>query len=363
MTHRRNLRFDLILSFSLLLALGLHSTKLQADQITLKNGDRLTGSLIKSDKKTLTLKFFGKPITVPWTEIESIGSEVPIHLLLRDGQAIKGQVSTEADQIRVRTEDAGTVLTNKDSIQEIRSEAEQVAYLREIERLRNPGLLDLWSGYLDTGLATTQGNTDTVTLNLGLNAARTTKTDKTSVYLTSLYATNSTTGISLTTANAIRGGLRYDANVNDRTFGFGFTDLEFDEFQDLDLRFVVGGGLGRHLLKSSKTNLTVFGGGSMNKEFFSTDLQRTRGEVLFGEEISHKISTITSLQQKFVVYPSLSNGGSYRLNWDSSAVTKLNSWLSWQVTLSDRFLSDPIPGNKKNDLLITTGFRVTFAKE
>jgi hypothetical protein len=32
------------------------------------------------------------------------------------------------------------------------------------------------------------------------------------------------------------------------------------------------------------------------------------------------------------------------------------------VTASDRFLSNPIPGRQKNDLLLTTGVRVNFAR-
>jgi hypothetical protein len=44
----------------------------------------------------------------------------------------------------------------------------------------------------------------------------------------------------------------------------------------------------------------------------------------------------------------------------TAADTKLKKWLSWQITLSDRFHSDPLPGLKKNDLLLTTGVRVTF---
>jgi hypothetical protein len=31
-------------------------------------------------------------------------------------------------------------------------------------------------------------------------------------------------------------------------------------------------------------------------------------------------------------------------------------------SVSDRLLSDPAPGRKKNDLLFTTGLRLTFAR-
>ena len=48
------------------------------------------------------------------------------------------------------------------------------------------------------------------------------------------------------------------------------------------------------------------------------------------------------------------------MTFDSTAVTRLNDWLSWQVTLSDRFLSNPGPGKRKNDLLFTTRIRLTL---
>ncbi|PYV42937.1 MAG: hypothetical protein DMG06_12465 [Acidobacteria bacterium] len=50
------------------------------------------------------------------------------------------------------------------------------------------------------------------------------------------------------------------------------------------------------------------------------------------------------------------------ISFDSSLVTNINRWLGWQLTLSDRYLSNPVPGTKKNDVLLTTGLRLTFAR-
>ena len=58
----------------------------------------------------------------------------------------------------------------------------------------------------------------------------------------------------------------------------------------------------------------------------------------------------------------MSDAGAYRANLDITAVTAVRRWFSWQVTVSDRFLSNPIGGRKKNDALISTGIRLTFAK-
>lgn len=129
-----------------------------ADQVILKNGDRLTGSVTKSDNKTLTLKYFSGTVVIPWEEIASIGSSAPLTLRLKDGQALTGPVATVDGKLEVQTAEAGQVTTTKQAVQVIRSKEEEAAYQAELERLRNPKLLDLWKGFLDAGLATTHRN-------------------------------------------------------------------------------------------------------------------------------------------------------------------------------------------------------------
>lgn len=346
-----------------LIAGVIFSSAVLADQIIFKNGDRISGAIVKSDGKTLMIKSdLAGVITVPWDAIEQLSSDQPLHLTLKDSQVLIGTVASNAGRFEIRTANAGTITVSKDAVQLLRSREEQAAYQAEVDRLRNPRLLDLWSGAIDAGLTLTRGNADTSTLALGMNAARTTPRDKISVYMAALYAKNKVSGTSLTTANAIRGGARYDFNLTNRTFAFGFGDLEYDEFQKLDLRMVLGGGLGFHALKRERTTLDIFGGGSLNKEYFSTDLRRTSGEVLAGEELNHKLSDRVSFKERLVFFPNLTETGEYRLNFDTSAVTNLNKWLGWHVTLSDRYLSNPVLGAKNNDLLLTTGVRVTFAR-
>jgi hypothetical protein len=182
------------------------------------------------------------------------------------------------------------------------------------------------------------------------------------VTFTSLYASNDTTGTSLVTANAIRGGINYSLNIRPKWFVFANLDMEFDEFQDLDLRFAPGGGFGYHVLKTDKALFDVFGGAVLDREFFSTGLNRTSGEAQFGEEYVRKLSATSSFREKLVVFPNVTDTGNYRMNFDASLVTTIRKWLAWQVTFSDRYLSNPVGDRKKNDLLFTTGFRLIFAR-
>jgi putative salt-induced outer membrane protein len=346
----------------------------RADQLTLKNGDHLTGSIIKSDAKTLVLKTdYAGDVTIQWDAVTGIVSSEPLHLTLKDGQTIVGTVTTTDNKFAVATTATGSVTASKDDVTAVRNDAEQKAYDDQIERLRHPHLADFWSALLDTGLSLTRGNSESLTYNLNGKAARVTDRDKISVYTTAIYATSTINGVNAATANAIRGGVRGDLNVSDKFFVFGFTDQEFDQFQDLDLRSVFGGGFGYHILKTKNTTFDAFGGGSYDADFFGAraatattpatpSITRKIGEAVVGETFNTKLNNRTTITQQFSLYPDLSDTGEYRFQWDSTGATKFKNWLSWQVTFSDRFLSDPLPGFKKNDLILSTGLRFTFGK-
>lgn len=345
----------------LLLLGSMLSGALYADEVRLKNGDRLTGTIVKSDAKTLVMKSdLAGEVNIQWDAVTSIQSSQPIYLGLKDGQTIAGIVSTADGKFVVETKDAGTVTAAKDSIVVVRNQAEETAYDNQIERLRNPHLTDFWSGFLDTGLTVTHGNSDTLNFALSANAARKTSRDTITAYANSIFANNGTTGPTTTTANAIGGGLRVDLNVSNRLYVFGFTDFYHNQFQQLDLRNVLGGGLGYHVINTKPTTLDVYGGGTFNQSYYSTPLTQKTGEIMVGEYLSHAISNRMTFTERFEFFPNISDTGQYRYTFDAHAVTKLKSWLGWQVSFGDIYVSNPPPAIKGNDLNLSTGLRLTF---
>lgn len=334
-----------------LFALLLSVVSAHADQVTLKNGDRLSGSVLTSDAVHLTLKTdYADTVTIKWSAIDHVSADQPLYVTSKQGQILVGAVESSADKVQVRTKESGEIAFTRDAVQVMRSREEQK-------------MSQAWSGFVDTGLSLTRGNSETLTYSLGANADRTTERDKVSVYAASLFAKSSTAGVSLDTAKAVRGGLRYDFNLSKQVFAFAFTDLEYDKFQLLDLRNVLGGGLGYHLFKTDATTLDLFGGASFNQEFFSNDITRRTAEVLIGDELAYKMASNVVFNERLVIFPNVSELGELRGQFDTSLLTKLSNWLGWQITVSDRYLSNPLPGIKKNDLLLTTGLRLTFGRE
>jgi putative salt-induced outer membrane protein len=346
-----------------LLAVPFLALPLLADQIAMKNGDRLTGTIVQYDGKALTVKSeYAGDLTIKWEAVAGVTSSQPLNIGLKDGQTVVGTVTTQDDHFAVVTANTGTVNAPIASITYIRSHDEEVAFEAHEARYKNPRLIDLWAGNLAIGYAKSTGNSKTSSFNVSGTAVRETTRDKTSVYFTDLYASNSETGRAVTTANSQRGGFNYQLNLTPKLFVFGGSDFESDEFQSLDLRFTPGGGFGYHLIKTENTIFDIFGGGNLDKEYYYNNVNRTFGEAQVGEEYLYKISKASTLHEKLTFFPNLSDTGQYRMNFDISADTKLRKWFAWQIAISDRYISNPIPGHLKNDLIITTGINLLLAK-
>jgi Protein of unknown function, DUF481 len=331
---------------------------LQADQVVLKNGDTITGAIIKKDGGKLTIKseFLGE-VSMPWTAVKSIRADAPLTAELPNGQHVKGTVTTKGDVLEVATT-SGEQSVPMTTVGAMRNPAEELSW----ERLQHPGILQLWTGSFDTGLALARGNAETDTLTNTINATRVTRGDKITVNFSQIYGTARLDGIDSGVANAMHGDWEYNRNVSPRFFVASLNSYDHNQFQDLDLRFVAGGGFGWNSIKSDRANLTLTGGGDYDHETFSGAPTRNSGEAYFGNDLSYKFSGVTSVTESFRVFPNLTETGQYRFNVGITAVTAINKWLGWHVTATDNFLSNPVLGRERNDLLISTGLRLTFAK-
>jgi putative salt-induced outer membrane protein YdiY len=334
------------------------ASNLYADQVGLKNGDRLTGTITKSDDNTLVLKSeFAGEVTIQWSAVQEISSGQPLHVQLKEGKQIVGIVTTKDGNLHVETKD-GKVAAPKDAIVMLRSEAEQTAY----EKTLHPSLLQGWNGGSNIGFALTRGNSQTKNLAVAFDATRKTLHDDLILHASSVYATNDAPGATPgTTANAVQGGLRYDRNITARLFGYGSADFQTDDLQNLDLRSVFGGGLGFHAVNSLRTTLDFLGGINYTREKYST-FTRNFPAASIGEEFMHKLHGGTIITQQMYIYPDLLNTGEYRGTFTFGTVTKMNKWMGWQNSFSDIYVSNPPVGKKQNDIIFTTGLSLTFLR-
>lgn len=339
------------------LVLMLFPAALFADQVVLKNGDRLTGTIVKSDDKVLVMKTeFAGDVTLQWDAVQELNSTQSLHVGLKDGKTLVGPVATANGNLAVTTSTQGAQSAAKDAVSYLRSDAEQAAY----EKTLHPGLLQGWNGGLNVGFALTRGNSETKNLALAFTADRKTLRDHVGLYVTSVYASNDAPGaVPSITANAIQAGARYDHNLDTRLFAFGNGDFQTDALQNLDLRSVLGGGLGVHAIQSDRTTLDFLGGINYTRENYS-GLTRNLIAGTIGQELMHKIGSATVLTEKLYFYPDFNDGGEYRATFNFGTITKINKWLGWQNAFGDIYVTNPPAGKRQNDILFTTGLNVSF---
>ncbi|MFZ0731499.1 MAG: DUF481 domain-containing protein [Candidatus Sulfotelmatobacter sp.] len=345
------------------------SSALFADQVTLKNGDRLTGTVVKSDGKTLVLHTDAAgDVTLKFDAIQDIKTEQELHVSLKSGKTAVGPVTTTDDKIEIVTKTAGTVEAAKGDVTLIRNDAEEQAY----EKSLHPGLMHGWNGGVNVGFSVARGNSETENLALAFNAVHPTLNDKITMYVSSIDTTNNLATPS-TVANLEQGGIRYDRNFNPKVFWFGSADFMANALQFLDLRQVYSGGFGYHAIKTDRTVLDFLGGlnythetYSNGMEFDSTGIFQSYGQtnrfvaLTLGEEWDQKVGKGTAVTQNFDIYPDIQQTGNYRFTFNLGTVTKLNKWLGWQNQFGDIYVSNPPTGSKSNDVLFTTGLNVSF---
>jgi hypothetical protein len=346
---------------SVLLAVLVAAPVILADQVVLDNGDRVTGKITKKDGDAVSIKsdLMGD-VTIKWAHVKSVSTDQPVTVVVAGGKEVEGKLVASGDQLQV---DGQTVPLP--SVTTVRNAAEQAKYKRYLK----PPIYDLWNGFYDFGIASASGNSHSLTITNALNLTRITSTDKITIYANEIYSqglVNNKVGL---TAKDWTAGWSYDHNLGQRAFVSVFDDFENDAFQNLHLRTVAGGGGGFHAVKSSRVLFDMVAGASLDHESYSTPIvagltgkTRSSGEIYWGDELSFKINKNSSLKQSYRMFNNLSDSGQYRVNFDFGTDTKITKWLSWHVTASDRYITDPSPGRKTNDLLISSGIRVNFTQ-
>jgi putative salt-induced outer membrane protein YdiY len=344
-----------------------------ADQVTLKNGDRLTGTIVKSDGTTLVLHTDAAgDVTIQFASIQDIKTDAQLHVTLKDGKTAVGPVSTTDGKIEIATKTAGTVEAPKDDVKLIRNDAEQLAF----DKSQHPGLMHGWTGGANVGFSIARGNSESDNLALAFNALHPTADDQITIYANSINTQNNLATPS-TVANLIQAGFRYDRNLTARLFAFGAADFMSNELQFLDLRSVYGGGLGFHAIKSDATIFDIFTGVNYTHETYSNGPLNVPPTIppsyvsygvtnkfvalTLGEEFDHKFGKSTALTENAYFFPNLQDTGEYRATFTVGTVTKISKWFGWQNQFGDIYVSNPPIGAKKNDLVLTTGLNFSFA--
>ncbi|MFK7913686.1 MAG: YdiY family protein [Pseudomonadales bacterium] len=208
-----------------------------ADVIELKNGDRVTGTVVKISDGAMTLTSGYGEMVIPVDQISGIDAALPMRVTTPVGEEVLGTLTNDGGQQYLRT-DSGL----------------QPLSIADLNRVVDKDFTtDYWTNYLDFGLAVSKGNSETesISLHYDTNMVRGNTEHLGHAY----WNTDEADGV--TTRNQVDAGYSFRWYFRDSWYALGNLGYFKDELKEIDRRITVGAGLGHQFFANDIANFST----------------------------------------------------------------------------------------------------------
>ncbi|HSF04690.1 MAG TPA: DUF481 domain-containing protein [Methylomirabilota bacterium] len=330
-----------------------------ADEVAVK-GTILRGTVVGISAGGVELKtdYGSGTLTIPFDQIESIKTDRPRHVFHGDqGEAVGRVLGVEDGKLIVGEDLASAARVDVKTIVVVDTAEEVEGSLAK--RLRYQWRY--WSGAIDAGLSFSESTVDELDITMGMRIERRKKPTRFLAQGSWLFGRDRPEGEeSRKTDNELRGLLRGEYDLSDRMFLWTSHDFEYDEIDQLSLRYVGKGGPGYRIFDTPDYKLQVETGvGYIHERFFGGDSDEFVA-IAFGVEGSATLFFGWLLRGRFDYLPDLSDwANNYLLRGELSLSAPLTAYLSFKWSVVDTYDNTPAPDVERNELkiLLTLGAR------
>ncbi len=221
-----------------------------ADEIQLKNGDNLTGRIVRMTENKLILKTtYAGEITISWQEVAGIKSDGSLKVLLNDETVMEGTTETIED---------GKVKLDTSELKELAT-----FDLADVKAINPKPVKPVKiTARVNASATYERGNTDSD--NYYFDGEFVARTKKNRYKIGGELTNEKADGIT-TSQNWLAYG-NYSHFLNEKWYLYADTLFEHDEFKDLDLRSTLGAGAGYQIFETPLLNLSISAGVAMVDE-------------------------------------------------------------------------------------------------
>lgn len=298
-----------------IIALGIFSGALPlwADTIEFGDGNILHGTVtgLKKDVLVFSTEYADK-IQIPTGKIKTVATEKAVTVKLVNDSILTGKLTTlESGQVAILLEPLGETVPLP---------WDQVKFINE-----PPGH---WTGHVSLGGSVQTGNVDRASVSFAFDARRNWTHDRFQIRALHNYAEQDG---NITARNTF-GAIKFDHFFTDDFFSGLSLEMLKDEFKDLNLRAIIGLGLGYRVWNIDWTSLEVEAG----LTYFSEDLDMGEDEQFMSGRgaITLTVQILENLVLKdyLLYYPNLEEPKQYRLRNEGSLISQLGSGWSFKLT-------------------------------
>ena len=331
----------------LFIALCLLTSAGWADQVILKNGDVLTGTIVKLTGGNMVLKSdLAGEVTIGLAGIRSMASDKPLSIHLKDGTVLQSQVSSsQGEEFKI----TGGALQD------------QPIKTADITAINPPAKpISKWVGQVSAGLTSTHGNTKTESLSGNLRAQKRTEVDRTTVNLDYAKGEQENGGVRTTTEDWWRAKGKYDYFISKKWYAFTDARYERDGVADLDRRMVIGVGAGWQWIETDKTKLSFELGGASLYEQFKGSVKNSELSIQAGYNLDHKLTDKVQAIHDLTYYPSTDKFSNYFLTTGAELRAYFSARMFGNIRATLDYDTSPATGKGNTDTKYVVGIGLDF---
>jgi len=274
-------------------------------------------------------------------------------IYLKNGDRISGKIIEEqGDSVAIDTEAVGSITINKRFVDRIVvSEEIKKASVREEKD-------KLWHRKISVGYNKSSGNTQNNQVSTHLYANRKTGHDEFTMKGEVYY---SSTNKKMDSQKWYGMG-RYAFSFWDRKwYNFYKLETDHDRFANIDYRAIPSIGTGYWFSDEPDWKAMVELAIGFEHTNFRDAFKSSNEAVLVPRGFfKKKFIKGLSLLQDIFLYPSLEAHGKYRLHSETALINPINDHMSWKISFIDEFNSDPTGSAKKNDYRLISSLDYVF---
>jgi putative salt-induced outer membrane protein YdiY len=335
------------ISIPLVFCLGFTTQLAALDHINTLDGGIITGVIkhISNEAIILSTEYAGD-ITLQRDKVVGFTSEQPLSVRLYSGTTLTGPVQhQEKGTLSITAADAGLVTQLKD-IAESWSPTEQDPQHVRLEQEHNAASRK-WSYESGVDIAGKKGNSDEFSVALAFAATLAGQED-TLLFYGSLEQAEQQ---GVDSSDEFILGTEYTAYTNGPWGWYSRVEVEKDEFENIDLRTLLGAGLNYRALHSPEHSLELRSGLGYRHESFNDGTTEQSPTLDFGLAHNWQFASWGRMTNHLTYTPAISDFGDYLITHDSGIDIPLGFSDYWQLRfgLQNDYKSLPAEGRENLD--------------
>lgn len=318
-----------------------------ADQIVLKNGDRITGTIQSADSgKLIILSPIAGTITVALSDVKTFSTDGPIKIVLGDGTVINQPVTPGAD---------GSFETSPKGLLAVQS-----VPISKIEKINPPP--SAWTGSLGVTGSLVQGNTYSEQFGLNADVVRRGEIDRIEAKGEYLFGKQKVNGVTSTSTDQWDLEAAYNNFATKQLFVLADVRVEKNRILNLDIRVTPNAGVGYQFVETPDFNANVQGGLAWVYEDYTnigTPSENLSLRLAYHVDKSlwdSKVKVFSDCQY----FPSIQNVADYLVLFDAGLRLAITKSMYSELKTEVDYDSHPAPNSHRTDTQLILGVGWTF---